>query len=214
MKKIGLALLCIGGLLLSLTGCGSGEAQNNGQGGAASGTESFSPEVPAASPSADTVQSSSTQEEAQAGWSAEMQGVRTAVTEVLGDNYWPDMEMTPDMLESFFGITADMYEDYLAETPMISVNVDTLVVILPREGQEEAVEQALNAYRDSQINDAMQYPMNLAKVQASRVDRAGSYVCFVQLGADTPEDDEEAAIAQCQETNELVLEIIGQQTRQ
>ena len=214
MKKIGLALLCIGGLLLSLTGCRGGEAQPDGQSGVSSGTESFSAQTPAASPSADTVQESSTQDEAQAGWSEEMQGVRAAVTEVLGDNYWPDMEMTPDMLESFFGITDDMYEDYLAETPMISVNVDTLVVILPKEGQEAAVEQALNDYRDSQINDAMQYPMNLAKVQASRVDRAGEYVCFVQLGADTPEDDEEAAIAQCQETNELVLEIIGQQTRE
>jgi hypothetical protein len=87
------------------------------------------------------------------------------------------------------------------------------VVVKAKEGQEQAVEDALNAYRNAKVNDTMQYPMNLGKIQASRVERIGSYVCFVQLGADTMEaldQGDEAVIAQCQEVNELVLEIISQ----
>lgn len=145
------------------------------------------------------------------GWSDEMTAVRTAIVDALGENYWPSMILEPELLEGNFGLTADMYDDYLAEMPMISTNVDTLLIIHAKDGKVEDVEAALNAYRENLINDTMQYPQNLSKIQASRIETIGSYVCFVQLGGDAIEaEDEEAAIEKCLEQNELVVELIRQ----
>ena len=125
--------------------------------------------------------------------------------------YWPDMALEPDMLEMSFGISADMYEDYMAEMPMMSAHVDTLVIIRAKDDKVEAVREALEAYREAKVNDTMQYPMNLGKIQASRVETIGSYVMFVQLGGDTTqaeEEGEEAVVALCQERNDKVIEAV------
>ena len=142
-----------------------------------------------------------------------LQSAKKAVTDALGDDYWPDSEIPEEMLNETYGVSADLYDAYLGECPMISVNVDTLLIIHAKDGKVEDVENALNAYRDSLVNDTMQYPMNLGKIQASRVERIGDYVCFVQLGADTSsveEQGDEAVITYCQEQNELALEAIRQ----
>lgn len=144
-------------------------------------------------------------------WSEEMQSIRQAVVDALGENYWPDYAITPEMLEGTFGVSADLYDDYMGESPMISANVDTLIVIKAKEGKVQEVEEALNAYRDMLVGDTMQYPMNLGKIQASRIDVSGNYVSFVQLGADTTdymEQGDEAVIEYCLEQNELAIEVI------
>ena len=100
----------------------------------------------------------------------------------------------------------DKYRDWLKSQPPEEILHHTYEYT-------EEVESALNAYRDSLVNDTMQYPMNLGKIQASRVERIGDYVCFVQLGADTSsveEQGDEAVITYCQEQNELALEAIRQ----
>ena len=143
------------------------------------------------------------------GWSQEMEALKTAVVEKLGENYWPNMPVTPDIMEGLFGITADMYEDYLAEMPMISTNVDTLVIIKPKADKAQAVEDALTAYREAKVNDTMQYPMNVGKIQASTIEKIGDYICFIQLGADTmalSEKGDDAVIKHCQEQNKLAIE--------
>lgn len=137
--------------------------------------------------------------------------VKTAVADALGEDYWPDTDISADMLKDIYGISDDMYEEYYAQMPMISTNVDTIIIVKAKEDKISAVEDALNAYREVMINDTMQYPMNVGKIQASRIETFGQYVCFVQLGADTMEASEisdEAVIEQCQQDNELVLEVI------
>ena len=177
--------------------------ENNGQAGAGTGNETGN--------GAGNV--SNEMMDVSGGWSEEMTKIRDAVVTALGENYWPNTQILPEMLEGTYGITPDMYDDYMGESPMISVNVDTLLIIKAKDGKVEAVEEALNAYRDMLVNDTMQYPINLGKIQASRIQRYGNYVCFVQLGADTTapgENGEEAVIAYCQEQNELALEVIAQ----
>lgn len=145
------------------------------------------------------------------GWSEEMEGIKKAVADAMGENYWPNTAITPEMLEGTFGITADMYEDYMGEMPMMSTNVDTMIIIKAKEDQVQAVEDALNAYRENLVNDTMQYPMNLGKIQASRIERIDNYVCFIQLGADVMdlmEQGDEAVIEYCLEQNELAIEVI------
>lgn len=142
---------------------------------------------------------------------ASMEELKNAVVEVLGENYWPNTVVEEEMFGDMFGVTPDMYEEFFAETPMISTNVDTLVIVKAKEGQVEAVETALNNYRDTMINDTMQYPMNVGKIQASRIETFGNYVCFVQLGADVSDvldQGDEAVITKCQEENEKALEAI------
>ena len=233
MKKLVL-FLCTGALVMGLASCGGNG--NEGQGSSladGSASESFSVESPApenagnigqpaSDPSGENSPEGSAESSGSAGdghnyeegWTEEMEAVRTAVVEAAGDNYFPNSPILPELLEERFGITTDMYDDYFGEMPMISANVDTILVVKAKEGQEQAVEEALNAYRDSQINDTMQYPKNVGIVQASRIERLGNYVCFVQLGGDVTEaleSGEEAVIQHCQELNDLVIEAIGQQ---
>jgi hypothetical protein len=107
--------------------------------------------------------------------------LEAAVADVLGDNYWPQTEF-PGVED--LGITADMYEDYIYKVPMISTNVDTLIIVKASQGHLEDVKKALNTYRDNLIGDTLQYPMNIPKIQNSVIAEYGDYVAFIQLGAE------------------------------
>jgi len=140
-----------------------------------------------------------------------MQDLKAAVVEVIGENYWPNMEMDADMLETVYGVKPEMYEEYFAESPMISANVDTLIIVKAKADQIDAAEEALKAYYDMNVNESLQYPYNVGKVQAARVETFGNYVCFVQLGGDTGDAEEqgdEAVAQRCAEENERALDAI------
>lgn len=241
MKKF-MAYLCTGAMMVSLAACGNGDTAGNGQSSAAgSQTESSAPagdqtaggstgsqtesssgaggQTGDSSAAGDLTQSGTVVNghDYEEGWTEEMEGIKTAITDALGENYFPNMPLMPDMLEMQFGITADMYDDYFAEMPMISANVDTLLIIRAKDDKVKDVEDALNAYRDVQVNDAFQYPKNVGIVQASRVESIGNYVCYLQLGGDVmdiSENGDEAVILHCQELNGQVLEIISQKIAQ
>lgn len=214
MKKL-LLFVATGLLAVSLTACGKGN--ENAVSDESTQTEQTSQQTTVqedtqGSPESETGSTGSGEYmDISGGWSDEMTAIRTAITEALGDNYWPSMILEPELLEGNFGLTSDLYDDYLAEMPMISTNVDTLLIIRAKDGKVEDVEAALNQYRENLVNDTMQYPQNLSKIQASRIETIGNYVCFVQLGGNAIEaEDEETAIAQCLEQNELVVEMIRQ----
>ena len=59
----------------------------------------------------------------------------------------------------------------------------------------------------------MQYPMNIGKVQASRIETIDNYVLFIQLGGssvDAEEEGEEKVMELSREQNEKALEAIRQ----
>lgn len=212
MKKL-LVLMSVGLLTLGIAGCGG---PSDGNGSQSSDGNSSRPGSEASDSSGESSTESSTQEsspeggsDSADGWTDEMQGAKDAVLEALGENYWPNMMLEPDLLEMTFGITPDMYEDYIAEVCMISTNVDTLVVIKAGEEQIQAAEDALNAYRDAKVSDTMQYPMNLGKIQASVVERHGDYVYFVQLGADMSEVETEESITLSQAANQSAIDALN-----
>ncbi len=211
MKKWTMCL-CAGLVMLGLASCGD-DAQGNSSGSDVQGG-SGTPENTAVPEGSDAGNAGggAGQPDTTDGWSEEMAGLKGAVVEALGDNYWPNMPLDAEMLEAVYGVSPDMYDDFMAEMPMISAQVDALVVIKAKEDKVTAVEDALKAYRDVQINDALQYPMNVSKVQASSVEKIDNYVVFVQLGADTMsvmDVSEEAAIVQCQEANKLAVDAIS-----
>lgn len=137
------------------------------------------------------------------------QSLVEAVASELGEDYWADAELAPEYLDDWFGVSEDMYEDFYGQTPMISVNVDTLLVIKAKEDQIENVENSLDTYKEAMVQDTMQYPMNIPKIQAAKIETFGNYVCYVQLGADRGgEEDEESAVRACQEMNDRALAVI------
>ena len=223
MKRL-CVYLCLGAMVFSMTACGGGDEQ------AKESTQQTIESTPIATPEASQPATEATGESAPAeegnagvdvtnGWSEEMEGFKTAIVEAVGEEgYIPNtMPVDPEMLEMAFGISQDMYDDYLAEMPMMSAHVDTLLIIKANDDKVEAVAEALNTYRDNLVADTFQYPMNLGKIQASRIETFGNYVCFVQLGAEAVIDEqtsEEQSIIKCQEQNELAIEVIGQTVQQ
>lgn len=181
--KTGLLLLAAA-LLLMLTACGN---KNKGDGGpqTTGGTGvKYAGDIPAAE-------------------------LEKKVADALGENYWPDSDIPVEMLEETYGLPAGLYEEAAAKMPMISTNVDALIIVKAVEGQEEAVKEALEGYRNNAVENAMQYPMNVGKVQASAVRRFGRYVCFAQLGGGAVDNDnEEEVVRDCKAANETALTVI------
>ena len=219
MKKTVL-YLCAGILVFGLTACG-GDPENGGSSDSSQIESSSQSTEQSQCSVADVSQGSSESENMESsvaddgqadaeGWSEEMAGLRAAVVDAVGqDEYWPDMPMDGEMLNMLYGITSDMYDDYMAESPMISTNVDTLVIVKAKTDQVDTVFDLMTAYREKLVNDTMQYPSNLGKIQSSQVEKVGDYVIFVQLGGMAGmADSEEEAIKQSQEANAKALEAI------
>ena len=105
-----------------------------------------------------------------------------AVKKAYGDDYLPNMELDSFYLEEVIGLKSNTYDAVVAEGPMISAQVDTFIGVHASSGKKSQVETALKAYQSYLINDALQYPMNQPKVEASKVVTIGDYVFFVMLG--------------------------------
>lgn len=211
MKRL-IALFCVMMLCASLAACGGKE---NGESSGQNSSESTPVE---SQPSEDAGQESEQPGGSGAGpdfeagtWSEEMESVKQAVMAAVEGNYFPNSMVDPELLEGLYGISADLYEDYFAEMPMISTNADTILVIKARADKVAEVEAAVSAYQESKKASTMEYPQNVAKYQASVVKTIGNYVCYVQLGGDiteVEESGEEATIAFCQEQNDAVVKAL------
>lgn len=142
---------------------------------------------------------------------APMNEIKNAVLEVLGDNYWPDKQLTAEELELETGITGDMYDDFLAEEQNIETDIDTMIIIKAKKDYVAEVEAMLNEYRETLMLKYKDRPQELGKVEASRIEIVDSYISFVQLGADTAaaaEAGDEEVIALCQQENEKAVDMI------
>lgn len=137
--------------------------------------------------------------------------LKDSVKELLGDKYWPEVDLTKEELEQKTGITEDMYVDFLAERQVLDSHIDTMIIIHAKEAHVGDVEQALERYRTGIIEENKGHPQNLCKAEASRMETIEDYVCFVQLGADTTivaDKGEDEMIAYCQEENERALYVL------
>lgn len=137
--------------------------------------------------------------------------LKDSVKELMGDQYWPEVSLSKEELEKKTGITEDMYVDFLAEKQVLDSHIDTMIIIHAKEGYVGDVERALEDYRADIIEQNQNYPQNLCKAEASRMETIEDYVCFVQLGADTTvvaDKGEAEIIAYCQEENERALYVL------
>ncbi len=113
------------------------------------------------------------------------EAVIAALNGIVADdgNYLPTKAIEKEELTEVYGINADDIDAFIAEASEMSTHVDTFIAVKAKEGKGEDVEKALTAYRETLVKDTMQYPMNVAKINASKVIRDGDYVFFSLLGS-------------------------------
>ena len=140
-----------------------------------------------------------------------MMELKEAVVEILGENYWPDALLTEEELAERTGISAYMYDNFMAEYQHSEAGIDMMIIIETKEEYLEDVENYLNDYREVLLNIYEKQPQSKAKVFASRIEVIQNYICYVQLGADISPLEmagEEEMVAYCQHENERALDII------
>lgn len=140
-----------------------------------------------------------------------MMELKEAVVEILGDNYWPDALLTEEEMAERTGISASMYENFMAEYQHSEAGIDMMIIVEAKEEHVPDVERYLNEYRELLLQIYEKQPQNKAKVFASRIETIQNYVCYVQLGADITgleAQGEDAMVAHCQQENERAIDII------
>lgn len=126
----------------------------------------------------------------------ELDKMRNEIVRWYGTTYYPNIKVQDDeaYLATYLADTLKMdaawVDEIIIEVPMISANVDTLILVDPSEGNAENVLAALTEYKRYLVEESFQYPMNEARVQSAVVQQVGDYVCFSILGGalDNPED--------------------------
>jgi len=118
--------------------------------------------------------------------------VHEAVKNEMGEFYYPDRDIEITELKDYTGLSEDQIEAFIAQSPMITMGVDTFIVIKASDGNGDAVFEGLEKYRTFLVEESFQYPMNLPKVNAAKTVQYGDYSFFIMLGAynDSIEDSE------------------------
>lgn len=186
----------------------SSEAASSEAAASSQAAPSEKPSTPSSAPQASQTPSSNN---TSASSTVALSTVLDAVKNAYGENYLPSMDLTAEDLKTRFGLNADDYTEAIGQVAMMSTQVDTFVAVHAKEGKAENVVSALNAYRDDLVNNSMQYPMNIPKVNASKVYQKGDYVFFIMLGAFAPDDllaDDPAAVTFHEEQNQIAIDAI------
>lgn len=122
----------------------------------------------------------------------ETQKIRAAIMKAYADKYFPNVQVQDDLayMQELLKLDASWYDEAVVEIPMIGANADKLILIHATEGNLENVKAALEAHKQSLIEDSMQYPMNKPRVQTAWVVTVGDYAIFSILGGavDNPEE--------------------------
>ena len=156
MKKAA-AAVCAAALILNIAACGGAESPAEGsQPGPAQ--EETKKEKPA------------------------LEAVYQAVKDAYGDDYLPSMAIDGDMLESMYGISSDLYDEFIGEVPMISAQADAFIAVRGKEGKGDEIRGILEDYKENLITGAMMYPMNLPLAQSAQVVQEGDDVFLIMTG--------------------------------
>lgn len=118
--------------------------------------------------------------------------VYSDVKKEFGDDYLPEKSLNLEEVSELTGIDKDGVIDFIAEVPMINLNVDTFIAIEAETDKAYDIAQSLLAYKKYLEEEAFQYPMNIAKIKASKVERKGDYVFFTMLGAPNEMEDQDS----------------------
>ncbi len=109
--------------------------------------------------------------------------VAKAVKKAYGDDYLPNYKLGKSEIKDKYGVASSLYSSAYAEVPMMSSHVDELVVFKAKNSSsKKKILSAVKKYQKNLKENTLQYPMNVLKIQASKVYTNGKYVCFFMLG--------------------------------
>ena len=119
------------------------------------------------------------------------EGISAVLHNTYGDNYLPSEQLDAQTVNSLFNLEDSDYDAFYAEVPMISVHADEVYIF--KAADTTKILESLNKYRDAEINQSMQYPINLPKIAASQVyDFGNGVVGYFVLGGYIEDADIEA----------------------
>ncbi|MDO5519209.1 MAG: DUF4358 domain-containing protein [bacterium] len=133
------------------------------------------------------------------------------VETAYGDDFVATNVLDHQTIKELMGIDPDWCEELYASNSMIGMQKDTFIAAKAKPKDLDKVKNAVTAYRDAMVADTMQYPMNIEKIQASRVDVYGNYVFFTLLGfipSEVEEQGEDKILAAYQEQNQKAIDVI------
>lgn len=145
------------------------------------------------------------------GQEVDLKVIHEKVKAELGEDYVANMVLEKRDIAGILELEEKDIQEFIAEMPMMSTHVDTFFAIKATEGKTSIVEEQMQKYRNNLVENSMQYPMNIAKVNASEIIKQGDYVFFVMLGKfddrqDVSEDDAlKFAKEETQKIKELIL---------
>ena len=118
--------------------------------------------------------------------------IKAVLMDTYPNGYLMPMEIDADILDAVYGITSDMYTDFVGFTSMISAHVDTAVMV---KANDPGVALAkFNEYKDMLMSDSFQYPVNLPKIASAQVhDFGNGWVGFFIMGGYADDDMEFAS---------------------
>lgn len=134
-----------------------------------------------------------------------------AIKETYGDFYIPNKEISLDALVFDYGLPMTDAEDFIAESAMMTSNVDLFIGIKAHKGKGEAFANALEALKTQLVFNNRTNASRLAKIKASEVYRFGDYVFFMVLGqnTDTIISDEASYMDVAMKESEKGITILG-----
>lgn len=201
MKKIICMMTVAAMILAAVAGC-SNDGGSAGGSTTPSGTVSEAATDGAGTEAANTSADTAAPDDGGEDSEGTVGKIADKIIAAYGDNYLPNMDIPDEMLQSLVGLEADSYTEIFAQQPMISAHPDILIIAKAASGKTDEVKSKLEKYQDYLINESMQYPMNVAKVNASKIVANGDYVAFILLGAINENEDsseeEQAAFAEDQ----------------
>lgn len=132
---------------------------------------------------------------------SQLEGAFNAVKAAYGESYAPDSQGDEEYIRNVFKLESDDYDAFIAEMPLIYLKADCFVGFDAAEGKREKVLDAVKSYADFEANEALQYPMNMSRVQNAVMYEKDDYIFYFILGESfepdqiTEEDTPETEIA-------------------
>ena len=115
------------------------------------------------------------------------------VKAAFGEDYLPNMPIEEEMVKEIFKLDLGLVEEYVAEMPMIGFHPDKVLIVKAKEGKIDEVVAQLEAAKTEMVENGINYPANLEKVQSTKVVSKGNYAAFFMVGSSNnmSEDPEE-----------------------
>lgn len=108
-----------------------------------------------------------------------------SVKEAYGDFYIPSKMIDSVDLETFYGVSSNDVDAFIAECAMMTSHVDVFIGIKAKKGKSEVVSESLERYRLKLFEENGSDAAKMAKIEASKVFSFGDYVFLMVLGQNT-----------------------------